>query len=460
MQGRMLIALALVASLLLAAPGPAAAAPSSPGAHAAKKAPKKSKKRRATKRDLDGDGIPNLRDRDVDGDGIPNANDRDVDGDRRPNARDRDADGDGIPNSKDRDVDGDGRPNSKDADVDGDGVANSKDRDVDGDGRPNAKDSDVDGDGLPNRRDPDMDGDGVPNAKDRDQDGDGRPYGVGRGAPPVVGVSDQRPATFADPLFTALGLRTARLIVPWNAVLTQPERLAGWLGAAQGAGLEPLVSFEHGADDRCPDAPCHAPNVAEYTAAFLAFRAAYPWVTTISPWNEANHQSQPTGTNPRLAAEYYNAVLANCAGCTIVAADVLDSPNMEGYLKAFRAAAKGNPKVWGLHNYSDSNRFRTTGTDTMLEAVPGEVWLTETGGVVEFTTTTGVAALPYDEARATAAMSFLFDKLVTPNSSRIRRVYVYQWRKSNADDRFDAGVVSWDGRPRRSYDVLRARLGR
>jgi hypothetical protein len=455
----MLIALALVASLLLSAAGPVAAAPSSV-AHAAKKAPKKAKKRRPTKRDLDGDGIPNLRDRDVDGDGIPNAKDRDVDGDRVPNGRDRDADGDGVPNARDRDVDGDGTPNAKDPDVDGDGVANARDRDVDGDGVKNVKDPDMDGDGLPNKRDPDMDGDGVPNTKDEDQDGDGRPYGVGVGTAPLVGISDQRPATFSDPLFTALGLRTARLIIPWNAVWTDPERLGRWLDGARAAGLDPLVSFEHGADDACPAAPCYSPSVAEYSAAFQAFRAAYPWVTTISPWNEANHQSQPTGANPRLAAEYYNAVLANCVGCTIVAADVLDSPNMEGYLKAFRAAAKGEPKVWGLHNYSDSNRFRTTGTDTMLQAVPGEVWLTETGGVVEFTTTAGVAALPYDEARATAAMTFLFDKLVTPNSSRIRRVYVYQWRKSNAADRFDAGVVSWDGRARGSYGVLRQRLGR
>ncbi len=309
----------MLVTALLAAPAldalPAAAKP--PAAkHSANKSPVRSKgKERGWRRDIDGDRVPNARDRDVDGDRVPNGRDRDVDGDRRPNARDRDIDADGLSNVRDRDMDGDG---------------------------------------VPNTRDNDMDGDGVRNAADADENGDGRPYGAGAGAPPVVGISDQRATTFADPLFTALGMRTARLIAPWNAILTDPTRLAVWLGAAQAAGIEPLVSFGHAAEDKCPEAPCQAPTVAEYTAAFRAFRAAYPWVTTISPWNEANHQSQPTGTRPRLAAQYYNAVHDNCPGCRIVAADLLDSPNLARYVKVFRAHAKGNPRLWGLHNYSDS----------------------------------------------------------------------------------------------------------
>ena len=460
-----LMLLAALTMLALTVPTVATAKPSAAEkAHAAAKAKKKRRTARdldgdgianTRDRDIDGDGILNMRDRDIDGDGVPNAKDRDIDGDGIKNAKDRDIDGDGIKNAKDRDVDGDGVKNVTDPDVDGDGVKNGKDPDVDGDGVKNARDTDMDGDGVPNRRDADMDGDGIKNAEDDDENGDGKPYGVGVGPAPVVGISDQRPTTFADPLFTALGMRHARLITPWNSILTQPARLTAWLEGARAAGIQPLVSFEHGEEDACPAAPCHAPTVDEYRTAFQAFRAAFPWVTTISPWNEANHQSQPTGTSPQLAAQYYNVVYDHCAGCTIVAADLLDSPNLEGYVRAFRALAKGNPQLWGLHNYSDANRFRTTGTDTMLASVPGQVWLTETGGVVEFTTTAGVAALPYDEARATAGMSFLFDKLVTPNSKRITRVYVYQWKKTNATDRFDAGIVSFAGAPRASYAIVR-----
>ena len=44
--------------------------------------------------------------------------------------------------------------------------------------------------------------------------------------------------------------------------------------------------------------------------------------------------------------------------------------------------ARGRRLIWGLHNYIDANRFRTTGTRSLLRAVPGEVWFTETGGLV------------------------------------------------------------------------------
>ena len=425
--------MALIAALALALPAPALASPKHPTATAAKKATGgKARKHRRTKKDLDGNGIPNRRDKDVDGDGVPNKRDKDVDGDGVPNKKDKDVDGDGVPNKRDRDMDRDGVPNKKDKDMDGDGVANHKDKD--------------------------MDGDGVPNKKDKQPSGSGR-YGVGQGAFPTVGISDQRASTFTDPLFAALGLKVARYITPWNAIYTEPAKLDAWLQGAAAQGIEPLVAFNHSEGDKCPAAPCNAPSVADYTAAFRAFRARYPWVTTISPWNEANHASQPVGKNPRRAAEYYNAVYDNCAGCRIVAADLLDSPNLANYLTAFKAVAKGNPRLWGLHNYSDANRFRTTGTDTLLSLTQGEVWLTETGGVVDFTTTAGVVALPYDEARAAKAMNYLFDTLVKPNSKRITRVYLYQWKKTNADDRFDAGMVSFGGVPRESYRVVQRKLG-
>ena len=38
--------------------------------------------------------------------------------------------------------------------------------------------------------------------------------------------------------------------------------------------------------------------------------------------------------------------------------------------------------IWGLHNYIDANRFRTRGTRALLRAVKGDVWFTETGGLV------------------------------------------------------------------------------
>ena len=39
----------------------------------------------------------------------------------------------------------------------------------------------------------------------------------------------------------------------------------------------------------------------------------------------ANHVSQPTASRPELVAGYYDALRAACAGCTIVAGDMLGS---------------------------------------------------------------------------------------------------------------------------------------
>ncbi len=42
------------------------------------------------------------------------------------------------------------------------------------------------------------------------------------------------------------------------------------------------------------------------------------------------------------------------------------------------------PKIWGLHNYSDINRLESWRTRELIRAFGGQVWLTETGGIVQF----------------------------------------------------------------------------
>jgi polysaccharide biosynthesis protein PslG len=270
---------------------------------------------------------------------------------------------------------------------------------------------------------------------------------------PAIGISDNQPATFADPNFQVLRLRYARLVSPWNAIFTEPERLDAWLQAARLDGVRPLISFEHTRGQQCPGRHCKGPSKGQFTRAWRAFHAKYPWVRDVSPWNEVNSATQPTGKRPDLAAAYYNIVRANCRGCTLVAADLLDASNIRRYVAAFLTKAKGKPRLWGLHNYTDTNRFRSRGTNALLQTVRGTVWLTETGGVVRFVTQRGVVALPKSETRAKKAMAYMF-KLAEANARRIKRIYVYQWKVNNPFDRFDAGVVRPNGKPRPSYDVL------
>jgi hypothetical protein len=274
---------------------------------------------------------------------------------------------------------------------------------------------------------------------------------AGTGA--LLAIADQKPETFADPAFRRLGVARSRLNTPWNSIFTEPARLAAWLDAARAAGVEPLVAFEHGRGEPCPAQPCTLPSTTDYTRAVRAFHARYPWVRLLQPWNEANSATQPTGTKPERAAAYYEAVTAVCPGCIVTAADVLDSGNLTRWLARFRAAVHGRtPKLWGLHNYSDTNRFHNEGTRRMLAAVPGQVWLTEAGGIVSFKTADGRVALPYDEQRAARAIRYLFK--LAASSRRITRVYIYQWKIDFPGNRFDAGLVGPDSAPRPALRVV------
>ena len=280
--------------------------------------------------------------------------------------------------------------------------------------------------------------------------------GTGTGA--LLGIADQKPATFADPRFRALGVRRTRLSTPWNSIFTEPGRLATWLDAAHSAGLEPLVAFEHARGDGCPASPCPLPPLSVYERAIRAFHARYPWVTLLQPWNEANSSTQPTGRHPARAAAYYEAARRACPACTITGADLLDSTNVVRWVSRFKDGLHGPvPRLWGLHNYSDVNRFRDTGTRRMLGAVPGEVWLTETGGIVSFMTSAGRAALPYDVNRAARAARYMFR--LAARFPRIRRIYIYQWKIDFPGNRFDSGLVAPDGRPRPAFAVVAGKRG-
>jgi hypothetical protein len=271
------------------------------------------------------------------------------------------------------------------------------------------------------------------------------------GVPPAahgafkIGIGDQHSESFSNPLFRDLGFRYARLIVPWDALRRPDERgtVDAWLAAARAARAKPFVTFSHSRVN-----PRKLPSAKQFRRQFRAFRKRYPFVREYSPWNEVNHQSQPTFRKPRAAARFYNVVRSSCRGCTIVAADVLDQAGLEKYLRTFQRYAKGTPRLWGLHNYSDTNRFRTRGTRALLRTVRGSIWLTETGGIVKFADT-----LPYSERRAARATKFMFR--LARSSRRIKRLYIYSWLGEQRGARFDAGLVGPDGSARPAYHVVK-----
>ncbi len=280
----------------------------------------------------------------------------------------------------------------------------------------------------------------------------------------IVGIGDQTPATFTDPLFTSLKIKRTRFFPPWNVSSDKRNRplFQAWLDAVEAARVEPLISFGPSYGTKCPAKPCKLPTTKQYKKAFRAFRKAWPEVKVISPWNEANHRSQPTFKNPKRAAQYYNIVRKYCRGCKIVAADVIDEPNMERWLKDFRKTAK-KPRLWGLHNYRDTNKRKGQklgGTKRLLKAVKGKVWVTETGGLVRFVLPNGRTLFKQSERRANSSIKRMF-KLAKQYRSRIKRLYIYNWRApvaTNKNGRFDAGLLTVDGKARPSYKTVKRYL--
>jgi hypothetical protein len=273
-------------------------------------------------------------------------------------------------------------------------------------------------------------------------------------------------ALFGDPRFRWLGVRIARIVLPWD-VVRRPRELAwdaAWLQAARAAGVRPLVAFN--AD---PSHPRQLPSASAYAAAVGAFMKLFPWVSDYTPWNEENHPLQPTGSNPRRAAEYFNVLSARCRDCSITAADVLDIPNMAEWVRRFLRFAH-RPRLWGLHSYVDVGLGNHQRTSQLLKMVRGQVWFTEGGGVV------WRWERPYGSRRARFVVhseqhaAMLAGRLLSlaALSPRVTRVYYYQWRvphtlawaRAHRTLSWDSGLLRPDCSARPALSVLARALGR
>jgi len=270
----------------------------------------------------------------------------------------------------------------------------------------------------------------------------------------TIGISDQKIGMWQDPRFQQLGIKQVRLLMSYNSVLKGNfSRYDAWMTQAAFRGADVLLTIQHHSRH-----PRRLPTFAQYRRTVRILHKRYPWVKSMSAWNEANHQTQPTYRRPKRAAKYFNIMRAECRGCRVVAADVLDGKNMLSWLATFKRYAI-KPRLWGLHSYSDANRFRPvklSSTRQLLRVVKGPVWLTEAGGIVRFGTF--YSGGRRGEARAANAVVHTF--AVARSSRRIKRVYLYHW---DADPKFvwwDSALVAANGRARPALDVLRRELNR
>jgi hypothetical protein len=274
------------------------------------------------------------------------------------------------------------------------------------------------------------------------------------GAAPVnpveVGIADQKADMFADPRFGVLGITRARLAIGWDALTSrwQVDLLDAWLQGAQAAGVEPLISFMH---SRTTRRKLPTPERLKYE--FRRFRQFYPWVTTFATWNEANHCGEPLCHRPKLAAAYYRALRRECPTCTIIAPEVLDMPNMAGWVKDFNRALGYSPKIWALHNYVEANRFKMQRLRELSRIAPhSQVWLTETGGLVR-RDNASTTEIPEGVRHAGEVTRYIFDRIV-PRNPRVTRVYLYHWNAESPKTSWDSGLITPGGRERSALFVL------
>jgi hypothetical protein len=273
-----------------------------------------------------------------------------------------------------------------------------------------------------------------------------------------VGIADQKVQMFTDPFFKQLNIRKARRLVPWDAMKIDWERaeVDEWVYAARAADARPLITFGH---SRQEGQRRVAPTPAQFVAQFRLFRARYPDIKEFATWNEPNLCGEPLCHKPKLAARYYDALTEACPECTILAAEVLDGPTMTSWVTAFMKQVRHKPRIWGVHNYLDANRMRTSGTRRLLGLVSGQIWFTETGGIVKRRTTNKAGGFPETVAHAGVATRWIFDRLV-PLSPRITRVYLYHWNSGTSRDSWDSALFGLDGRPRSSFLVVKARIAK
>jgi hypothetical protein len=288
------------------------------------------------------------------------------------------------------------------------------------------------------------------------------------GAKYRVGIGEQKANVFADTTWQSLKLKRIRYLVPWDYAkhAGQKAEVDYYMARAHELKQDVLVTFTarrgcYSAKGRYSKSKaCRAPSVKKYTKAFKAFDKKFPWVKTYSAWNEINHKSQPTFKKPKLAAQYYNALrkTAKKGKYRVMAADLLDNGgvSISRYLREMRPHLKGSPTLWGLHNYGDVNYKRSGATRTMLRSVRGEVWMTETGGIVKLLPQ--LKNSPKRAASRTKTMFKLANKYDTKRKgyrSKITRLFVYTWYGEAPAARFDAGLVNPDGTPRPAFSVFK-----
>jgi hypothetical protein len=274
----------------------------------------------------------------------------------------------------------------------------------------------------------------------------------------LTGLGNQQAGMFSNPLWQQLHTKIVRYVAPYDAAvhIADLNNAITFIRAAETSHVQVLVAFYHS-----EVTPTRLPSVSAYKRDVQKFVKLFPHVRQYEAYDESNRGnvayafSSPSAT---LTAQYYQALIRVCKGCTAIGLDVLDARNIAPtltYIAEFKREIGRletvMPKIWGLHNYSDINHMESWRTSEIVRALGGQVWLTETGGLVKFG-----GAFPNSHGsgltRAAKVLKYMF--AVAGTHSQIKRLYIYNWLGGTISTRFDAGLTNSREQPRAGYLVV------
>jgi hypothetical protein len=288
-----------------------------------------------------------------------------------------------------------------------------------------------------------------------------------------VGVADQSPAMFDSPYFQQLKIKRTRYFVP-SDVMQDPAELAradDFVNAARAHGVQTFihVSTSDLREKRGPivSSARYRSNARKLVAHFRALG-----VRDFGAWNEVNHKTQETWNRVGSAVSYFKAmyqeVKRRCRSCGVVGLDMLDQAGADRYIRSFFARLSSTWRkrltIVGIHNYSDVNRNRSSGTAKIINTVRrynrrAKFWFTETGALASFQ-----RSFPYSESRQASRIRNMFTFASRYKSRGVQRVYSYNYfgiengTSCGTRCRFDAGLVDPDGTPRPVFAVFKQKL--
>ncbi|MGO9762757.1 MAG: hypothetical protein ACLP1Q_16005 [Solirubrobacteraceae bacterium] len=212
------------------------------------------------------------------------------------------------------------------------------------------------------------------------------------------------PNLYDGPPYTTRHMRTARLIVPYDVLVTPstPYRtterhvLETWLRKAKGEGLEPYITIGQdysvdpcrGAKAPKAERACPLPSIGQYKKAVTKLmqevirwhsRNGWPLVKLWGAWNEPDAANDPLHKDEPRAAQFWEVARATlqdivphfpCSGCTVVAGEF--STYYPVYTSCYRNmilysychgphnrytrywfGEPRDPEAWGFHDYAD-----------------------------------------------------------------------------------------------------------